>query len=133
MLPVDTLLELIERVEKAMRPLSVSEQSPDHERVKDLYTHLLMEAEDDPLEQARLSVLHEILQPYLTALRQTNLLDTSAVVYNVKAAIGALVMLLCRVDDRDFEAAEASLGTAYEVLQETQDLLKGLQGDVAHA
>jgi formiminotetrahydrofolate cyclodeaminase len=133
MLPVETFLELIERVEKAMRPLSASQQSKDQDRVRELYLHMLQEAADDPLEQARLSALHEILQPYLTHLRQTTVQDTSAVVYNVKAAIGALVMLLCRLDDRDYEAADASLSSASQVLQDVQELLKSLKGDVAHA
>ena len=133
MLPFDTFLELIERVEKAMRPLSTSEQNPENERVRELYLHLLAESTDDPLEQARLSVLHEILQPYLAALQPPMMQNTSAIIYNVKAAIGALVMLLCRLDDHDYEAAETSLGTACQVLEETQELLHSLMGNVAHA
>jgi hypothetical protein len=133
MLPLDTLLELIERVEKAMRPLSATTHSPDHDRVRELYLHLLTESADDPLEQARLTVLHDILQPYLTTLQKTTVRDTSAIAYNVKAAIGALVMLLCRLDDRDYDAAETSLRTARQLLEETQELLKSLLGNVAHA
>ena len=133
MLPVDTFLELIERVERAMRPLSDSESSAEHDRVRELYRQMVTEAEDDPLEQARLLALHEIIQPYLAALEQATIQDTSAIVYNVKATIGALVMLLCQLDDHHYEAAEASLASACEVLRETQELFKSLQGDVAHA
>lgn len=133
MLSMDILLELIERVEKAMRPLMATDQGPDHERVRALYLDLLTDATGDPLEQARLAVLHEILQPYLSTLQHTFLQDATVVAYNVKAAIGALVMLLCRLDDHDYEAATASLHAACEVLQEAQDLLRALRGGVAHA
>jgi hypothetical protein len=133
MLPVDTFLELIERVEKAMRPLSDVQQNPDHNRMRELYLQMLTEAGNDPLEQARLSALQEIIQPYLLALERATVQNTSDIVYNVKAAIGALVMLLCQLDDRNYPAAGSSLVSACEVLQETQELFKSLQGDVAHA
>ena len=133
MLSVDILLELIERVEKAMRPLSAADQGPDHDRVRELYLDLLAETAGDPLEQARLAVLHEILQPFLDTSQHTLLRDTTAVAYNVKAAIGALVMLLCRLDDHNYEAAAGSLHAACEVLQEARDLLRAFRGGVAHA
>ncbi len=133
MMPVDTLIELIERVERAMRPLSSGPQSPDHDRVREVYMQMLTDESDDPLEKARLKVLHEIVQPYLTALQQTLIPDTSAVVHHVKAAIGALVMLLCHLDDRDFDAAHDALTTTLQVLRDVQELLKTLQGNVAHA
>ena len=43
------------------------------------------------------------------------------------------VMLLCHLDDRDYEAAGTSLQSAYEVLQDTPQLLNGLKGDIAQA
>jgi len=133
MLPVETFLELIERVEKAMRPLSDTQPSSDRERVRELYAQMLMEAQDDPLEQARLSALHEILQPYLADLEHSTVQRNSAIVFNVKAAIGALVVLLCHLDERRLPAAESSLHAAREMLQETQELLKSLRNNIAHA
>jgi len=133
MLSVDTLLELIERVEKAMRPLSATEQGADHDRVRELYRHLCADVAGDPLEQARLAVLQEILQPYMNTMQPTLSQDTTAVAYNVKAAIGALVMLLCRLDDHDYEAASTALHAAGEVLQEAHEILQALRGDIAYA
>jgi hypothetical protein len=133
MLSVDTLLALIERVEKAMRPLSATEQGPDHDRVRELYLHLCADVAGDPLEQARLAVLQEILQPYLSTVQPALSQDATAVAYNVKAAIGALVMLLCRLDDHDYEAASMALQAACEVLQEARELLQAQRGNMAYA
>jgi hypothetical protein len=133
MLSVDMLLELIERVEKAMRPLSATEQGADHERVRELYRHLCADIAGDPLEQARLAVLQEILQPYLNTMQPVLPQDAAAVAYNVKAAIGALVMLLCRLDEHDYEAASMALHAACEVLQEAHEILRIRRGDMAYA
>jgi hypothetical protein len=110
-------------------------QGPDHERVRELYAHLLAltEAADDPLEQARLAVLHEILEPYLHALQHALVADPGIIVYNVKAAMGALVMLLCHVDEPDYDAAADALQTALELLEEAQDVLRCFRGDMADA
>jgi hypothetical protein len=118
-----------------MRPLSATNQGPDHERVRELYANLLaLTADtDEPLEQARLAVLHEILEPDLQALQHTAVSDPSAVIYNVKAAMGALVMLLCHVDEPDYDAAADSLQTALELLHEAQGVLGIFRGDVAEA
>jgi hypothetical protein len=133
MLSMEVILELIERLERAMRPLSAANQGPDHDRVRELYQYLRQEATDEPLEQARLTVLQEILQPYLS-LVQPNLVFTPAVAASqVKAAIGTLLMLLCHLEEHDYEAAASALVTASQVLEEVHLLLRALQGDIAHA
>ncbi|MEE8301556.1 MAG: hypothetical protein V3S24_03875 [Candidatus Tectomicrobia bacterium] len=133
MLTIDILMELIERLEKAMRPIGESSDSSDHDRVRQLYQHLLKETAGDPLEQARLTVLHEILEPYLPSVQPTKPQDASAVTYNAKAAIGALVVFLCHLDDCDYETAEMSLQAASQVLHETRELMRGLKGEFAVA
>jgi hypothetical protein len=133
MLSLEAILELIERLERAMRPLSTANQGPDHDRVRELYQYLQQEETDEPLEQARLTVLQEILQPYLS-LVQPNLAFTPAAVANqVKAAIGTLLMLMCHLEEHDYEAAASALVTASQVLEEVHLLLRALRGDVAHA
>ena len=133
MLTVDILIDLIERLEKAMRPIGEDPDSRDHERVRELYQHLCTAESGKPLEQARLTVLHEILASYLPPLQSKKLQDTSALTYNAKAIIGALVVFLCHLDDHDFDAAEATLQAAFQMLRETSELMRGIKGDFAIA
>lgn len=135
MIPPETILELIARVERAMRPLSASNGDPDHERVRDLYTDLASETEiaGDPLEQARMAVLYDILQPYLTAGEDECAYDTIAIVDDIKAAIGALVLTLCRLDEHDYDAACAALHSARDLLRDVHDFFSVLHGDIAQA
>jgi hypothetical protein len=133
MLTVDVLTELIERVEKAMRPIGESPDSSDHERVRELYQHLRLVETKQPLRQARLTVLHEILEPYLPSVQPVRRRDTSALTHNAKAAIGAIVVFLCYLDDSEFDAADTTLQAALKMLHETSELMRGLQGDFAIA
>jgi hypothetical protein len=135
MLSLETLLELIARVERAMRPLSTTSAGPDHERVSELYTDLVgaPDSTDDPLEQARLEVLYDILHQYLPPAEPALVYDTDTAVYDIQTAIGALIMCLCRLDDEDYEAALASLDTARHLLQDTQDLFSAFRGGMAQA
>jgi len=135
MIPSDTILELIARVERAMRPLSTSNDDPDHERVRALYTDLAGEAEmaGDPLEQARMVVLYDILQPYLAAAEDACGYDTDAIVDDVKAAIGALVLTLCHLEDHDHSAACAALTSARDLLHDAHDFLSAFHGHIAQA
>ena len=133
MLTVDVLMELIERLEKAMRPIGDTLDSPDHERVRELYRHLSLVESRQPLKQARLTVLHEILEPYLPPVQSARCRDTSALTHNAKATIGALVVFLCHLDDCEFEAAATTLQAAIEMLHETSELMRGLKGDFAIA
>ena len=59
------LPELVERIEKAMRPLSETGRGPEHERVRELYTYLVTVCTGNPLERARVAVLYEMLFPVL--------------------------------------------------------------------
>jgi hypothetical protein len=135
MIPSDTILELLARVERAMRPLSASSDDPDHERVRALYADLASETElaGDPLEQARIAVLYDILQPYLAAAEDECTHDTEAIVDDVKAAIGALVLTLCHLEDHDHSAARASLTSARDLLHDAHDFLSAFHGTVAQA
>jgi hypothetical protein len=133
MLSMEAILELIERLERAMRPLSAMHEGPDHDRVRELYDYLTQEESDEPLEQARLVVLQEILQPYLSIIQQNLQLAPSAVAAHVKAAIGAMVLLLCHLEEHDYDAAAASLHAVSQLLEEAHLLLRALRGDIAHA
>jgi hypothetical protein len=133
MLSMETILELIERLERAMRPLSARNQGPEHDRVYDLYQSMQHEECDDPLQHARLAVLQEILQPYLSLLQENLIFAPSAVSAQAKAAIGALVMLMCHLEEHNYEAATTALTAASQVLEEAHLLLKALRGDIAHA
>lgn len=133
MLTVDVLMALIERLEKAMRPLGETPDSSDHERVRELYQQLSLVESRQPLEQARLTVLHEILEPYLPPVQPLKRRDTSALTHSVKAAIGALVVFLCYLDDCEFDAADTTLQAVLDMLHETSELMRGLQGDYAIA
>ncbi len=130
---VDILMELIERLEKAMRPLGETADSPDHDRVRELYEHLMQHASGEPLKQARLTVLHEILEPYVPSVQSAKFQDRSALTYNAKAAIGALVVFLCHLDECEYEAAESTLQVATEMLHETIELMRAFKGDCALA
>ena len=130
---VDDLMALIERLEKAMRPLGEAAESPDHDRVRELYQHLMQDASGEPLQQARLTVLHEILEPYVPVVASAKSQDPSTLTYNTKAAIGALVVFLCHLDEGDYEAAESTLQVATEMLHETIELLRAFKGDCALA
>ena len=133
MLSMEAILELIERLERAMRPLSAMHEGPDHDRVRELYQSLTQEDSDEPLEQARLVVLQDILQPYLSVIQQHMLFAPGAVAAHVKAAIGAMVLLLCYLEEHDYEAAATSLHTVSQLLEEAHLLLRALRGDLAHA
>jgi hypothetical protein len=130
---MEAILELIERLERAMRPLSAVHEGPDHDRVRELYYSLTQADSDEPLEQARLVVLQEILQPYLNLIQQHMLFAPSAVAAHVKAAIGAMVLLLCHLEEHDYDAAATSLHSVSQLLEEAHQLLRALQGDVAQA
>jgi hypothetical protein len=133
MLSMEAILELIERLERAMRPLAAAHEGPDHDRVREIYQCLTQEDSGEPLEQARLVVLQEILQPYLHLIQQNMLFAPSAVAAHVKAAIGAMVLLLCHLEEHDYDAAAASLHTVSQLLEEASLLLRALQGDIAQA
>jgi hypothetical protein len=57
------LADLVERIEKAMRPVSERGHGPDHDRVRELYRYLQTVCTGDALERARRAVLYEILSP----------------------------------------------------------------------
>jgi hypothetical protein len=133
MLTVDILNELIERLEKAMRPISEDPNSRDHDRVRELYQYLSQIESGQPLENARLTVLQEMLEPYLPSVQPEKVQDLSALTYNTKAVIGALVVFLCHLDDGALDAADATLQAAFEMLRETNELIRGLKGDFALA
>ena len=59
--------------------------------------------------------------------------DTSALIHNAKAAIGAIVVFLCYLDDCEFDAAGTTLQAALQMLHETSELMRGLKGDFAIA
>lgn len=130
---VDSLMALIERLEKAMRPIGEAPDSPDHDRVRELYQHLMQDAAADPLEQARLTVLHEILAPYVPSVSSAEFQTPGALTYNAKAAIGALVVFLCHLDEGDYELATSTLQVATELLHEMIELLRAFKGDCALA
>ena len=133
MLSMETIFELLERLERAMRPLSTADQGPDHDRVRELYQYLQQEATDEPLEQARLAVLQEILQPYLSLVPPNLALTPAAIANQVKAAIGTLLLLMCHLEEHDYEAATIALGATSQVLEEVHLLLRALGGDISHA
>jgi hypothetical protein len=133
MLSMEAILELIERLEQAIRPLSATDQAPDHDGVCELYQSLQHEESDEPVETVGLAVLQEMLRPYLSSLEQNLLFTPGAVAAQTKAAIGALVMLLCHLETRDYEAAATTLSTACQVLEEANILLRALRGVIAHA
>jgi hypothetical protein len=60
-LVVETLPILVDRIEKAMRPLGLIRCGPDHDRVRRLYANLVQTSTGNPLELARRAVLYEIL------------------------------------------------------------------------
>ncbi len=67
LLSPETLLEMTDRIEEAMRPLSVVSPSPDHNRVRELYAELLSKCPGDALTRARRAVLYDILYTAMTA------------------------------------------------------------------
>jgi hypothetical protein len=133
MLSMEAILELLERLERAMRPLSTANQGPDHDRVRELYQSLQHEETDAPLDQARLTVLQEILQPYLSLVPPNLVFTPAAVANQVKASIGTLLMVICHLEEHDYEAAASALVTTSQILEEVHLLLRALRGDVAHA
>jgi hypothetical protein len=78
-------------------------------------------------------MLQEILQPYLSSLEQNILFTPDDVATQTKAAIGALVLLLCHLEAHDYEAAAMALSTASQELEEVSLLLRALRGAIAHA
>jgi hypothetical protein len=64
---IQELPDLVERIEKAMRPLSETGQGPEHERVRELHSYLATMGTGKALERARRAVLYEILSPVLQA------------------------------------------------------------------
>jgi hypothetical protein len=69
---IQELPDLVERIEKAMRPLSESGRGPEHERVRELYSYLVTVCTGDALERARRAVLYEMLSPVLQACHGQN-------------------------------------------------------------
>lgn len=57
----ESLSRLVDRIEKAMRPLSGGRYGPDHDRVRELYRYLRTISTGDALARARRVVLYEIL------------------------------------------------------------------------
>jgi hypothetical protein len=112
-----------------------SHAGPDHQRVRELYADLSRESDgtDDPLEQARLEVLHNILEPYLATAQQALPGEPSIIVYDVKAALGALVLPLCHLDEHDYDSAAEGLDAAIHSLQDAQDLLRAFRDGIAYA
>lgn len=66
------LSSLVERVEKAMRPLSAKGCGPDHERVRELYRYFCTMSTGDALTRARRAVLYEILTPVINPNPQSH-------------------------------------------------------------
>jgi hypothetical protein len=73
------LPDLVERIEKAMRPLAESGHGSDHERVRALYTYLVTVCTGNALERARRVVLYEMLSPVLQACHGQNAYQTTKV------------------------------------------------------
>ena len=133
MLSMEAILELIERLEQAIRPLSATDQAPDQDGIGELYQSLQHEGRDAPVEALCLAALQEMLQPYLSSLEHNFVFTPDTVAVQTKAAIGALVMLLCHLEAGDYEAAATALSTASQELEEVSLLLRVLRGVIAHA
>jgi hypothetical protein len=131
----ETILALIARVERAMRPLSTLNAGPDHQRVQELHADLAAEPDlvGDPLEQARIAILYDILEPYLSAVGDTLWGDPDSIATDVETAIGALVMSLCRLEEEDYDTAADALDTALHHLQDAQAFLGVYRGGMAEA
>lgn len=71
------LPDLVERIEKAMRPLSETGHGSEHERVRELYTYLVTVCTGDALEQARRAVLYEMVFPVLQACHSQEVYTTA--------------------------------------------------------
>jgi hypothetical protein len=67
---LESLPAVVDRIEKAMRPLAGVSYGIDHDRVRDLYTYLRQLHPDTALERARRVVLAEILWAMLRASAQ---------------------------------------------------------------
>jgi hypothetical protein len=133
MLSMEAILELIERLEQAIRPLPATDQAPDQDGVGELYWSLQHAERHAPVEAVRLAALQEMVQPYLSSLEQNLVFTPETVAAQTKTAIGALVMLLCHLEAGDYEAAATALSTASQELEEVSLLLRVLRGVIAHA
>ena len=115
-------IELIERLEKLMRPLSERGHGPDHDRLRELYLFYLEQCIGDPLEQARRAVLHELLPSYFQAVQELPQTTVQAIAY-ARSTIGALATFICRLEEHNYAAAAASLEAASQALKEVQKCL----------
>jgi len=105
-----------QRFEAIMRPLSEQGHGPDHDRLRQLYVELLEQCVGDPLEQARRIVLKEILQSYLRNHATLPGDTVQSVIQSTKLAIGSLVLLMCRLEEGNLEAAAVSLEATHQAL-----------------
>jgi hypothetical protein len=118
----DQSVELIERLEKLMHPLSERGHGPDHDRLRELYLAYLEQCIGDPLEQARRAVLHELLSSYVQAVQEPPEATPQAIIY-ARNAIGALATFICRLEEQNYVAAAGSLEAASQAFQEVQKCL----------
>jgi hypothetical protein len=118
----DQSVQLIERLEKLMRPLSERGHGPDHDRLRELYLAYLEQCIGDPLEQARRAVLHELLPAYVQAVQEPPEVALQAILY-ARSTIGALATFICRLEEHNYAAAAVSLEAASQALQEVQKCL----------
>jgi hypothetical protein len=116
------LVELIERLEKLMRPLSERGHGPDHDRLRELYLAYLEQCIGDPYEQARRVVLHELLLSYFEAVQEPPQATTQAIVY-ARNTIATLATCICRLEEHNYAAAAVSLEAASQALQEASKCL----------
>jgi len=123
MLFQDQPIALIERLEILMRPLSERGLGPDHDRLRELYLASLEQSIGDPLEQARRTLLQEILSPYFQAIQEPATLTTQAALDHARRAIGLLATFICRLEEHNDDAAAASLEAAQQALQDIHTCL----------
>jgi hypothetical protein len=119
----DQPIALIERLEILTRPLSERGLGPDHDRLRELYLSCLEQSIGDPLEQARRTVLYEILSPYFQAVQEPAPITTQTAIDRARQAIGLLATFICRLEEHNHDAAAASLEAAHQALQEIHTCL----------
>jgi hypothetical protein len=118
----DQSVELIERLEKLMRPLSERGHGPDHDRLRELYLAYLEQCIGDPMEQAQRAVLYELLPAYFQAVQEPPEATSQAIIY-ARSTIGALATFICRMEEHNDAAAAVSLEAARQAFQEVQKCL----------
>jgi hypothetical protein len=132
---MEVIIELLERLEQAIQPLSTTTQGQgsDHAHLYELLHSLQHEEQHEPIQDVRLAMLQELLKEPLSGIESQIALTPGSVAMQAKAAIGALVMLFCHLDEHDYEAAASALSTASQIIEEAHLLLKALRGTMAYA